>query len=363
MAVGALWPVPGPGGGRYLRRLVAVPDPELGFSPAARVGAGQMLFRPGAEFGPRRQTAYELILLVRGELTIEVAGAAGTITTAGPPLDVGGDGATGAIDEGQHTVSPVLRGGDIVLLVPGLECTFRFSRRVETLVNYVMTYDPALPLPVLDLLPGHPVALPSSDAIRRLVETILAASEQAAWAGPETSTTSAAAPIWLGTSTIALFVDEARAAGLIRGRAAAREHPAITAARDLVRQRLGERIGLQAMSEAAHVAPEHLVRLFRRRLGTTPVRYLWSARVRMGVHLLENTDLSVAEIARRVGCLSPKHFTRLVRADFGMPPRDIRRRSAGSAAPLVAAGSGDTSDTGDSGDSSTIGASGEATPA
>jgi len=60
---------------------------------------------------------------------------------------------------------------------------------------------------------------------------------------------------------------------------------------------------------------------------TTPVRYLWAARVRLGVHLLENTDLPVAEIACRAGCKSPKHFTRLVRASLGAPPREVRKRT------------------------------------
>src|SRR5437764_1138649 len=78
----------------------------------------------------------------------------------------------------------------------------------------------------------------------------------------------------------ALYSDEARAGGVVsQERPVQHEHPAVAEARAIVRQRLGERIGLKEMADAAHVAPEHLVRLFRGRLGTTPVRYLWAARV------------------------------------------------------------------------------------
>ena len=50
------------------------------------------------------------------------------------------------------------------------------------------------------------------------------------------------------------------------------------------------------LASAAHIAPEHLVRLFRRELGTTPMRYLWDERVREGVYLLEHTGLGVTEV-------------------------------------------------------------------
>ena len=284
-------------GGRYLRHVVAVPNPDLGFGPASRLGAGQMVFPRGAAFGPRKQTGYEVLQIDRGELTVTIEGVS---SSWAEPRSV------------------ALAPGQVALLVPGPRCTFHFSTRDETWVRYVITYDPALPLPLLEALDAGPLALSGSEALGRLLDTILALPADDA---------PFAAPIWLATATIALFADEARAAGLIGGRSVAPEHPAITAARDVVRQRLGEHIGLHEMAEAAHVAPEYLARLFRRRLGTSPVRYLWSARVRLGVHLLENTDLPVAEVARRVGCRSPKHFARLVRADLGIPPREIRHRS------------------------------------
>src|SRR5690349_16251080 len=63
---------PARGGARYLRRMVAIPDPEYGFGPAARVSAGLMVFPTGATFGPRQQTAYELILVNGGALVIEI---------------------------------------------------------------------------------------------------------------------------------------------------------------------------------------------------------------------------------------------------------------------------------------------------
>ena len=301
------------GGGRYLRRIVAVPDPNLGFCRATCVSAGLMVFPAGSAFGPRKQTGYEVILLHQGQLVIEI------------------DGALAGLPDGPGPACVRLRPGQVTLLVPGPHCTFRFSSEEETHVSYAVTYDPALSLPLLELLDAPPVVLPASNAMARLLDTLFALPDQV---DPDDQT--AAAPAWLSAASIALFADGARAAGLLHGRPAVREHPAIAAARNIVRQRLAEHIGLKEMAGAAHVAPEHLVRLFRLRLGTTPVRYLWAARVRLGVHLLENTDLPVAEIARRAGCKSPKHFTRLVRAALGVPPREVRKRTLSDVAQEIA---------------------------
>jgi AraC-like DNA-binding protein len=285
------------GPGRYLRRLRAIPDPAYGLGPAARVGAGEMVFCAGASFGPRFQTGFEVIAVMRGGLVIEIDGA---------ELRLGPD--------------------EVCLLRPGARCLFRFDAAGDSRVRYVVSYEPALPRSLLEGLGGRPFSLPLSTAMSGLLEAVLALSGPAP-VGRHVPPSNAAAPIWLAEAAFALFVDEARAGGRIGASVVAPEHPAIAACREAVRRRLSERIGLKDLAAAAGVVPEYLVRLFRARLGTTPMRYLWSARVRLGIHLLEYSDLPVAEVAQRVGCLSPKHFSRLVRAEVGLPPAEVRRRS------------------------------------
>jgi AraC family transcriptional regulator of arabinose operon len=80
------------------------------------------------------------------------------------------------------------------------------------------------------------------------------------------------------------------------------------------------------MAEAGHVAPEHLVRLFRRQTGTTPYRYLWDERIRLAVQLLEHTGEPISGIARRCGFRTSYHFARLVRVTTGLSPTPVRQR-------------------------------------
>jgi AraC family transcriptional regulator of arabinose operon len=280
--------------GQYLRRVAVVPDPAYGFGPTTRVGAGRMVFAPGEQFGPRWQTGHELILVHEGALAIETEG-----------------------------LRLAIRPGQVALLVPGLRCTFQFASTRRTVVSYVASYDPDLPPPLLAMIDGPPLLLPASPAMLQLLDLVLALPAQ-----PGQQAISPGAPIAVAMAALTLFVDEAVAAGVLAVRAARRaEHPAVTASRAYIRQHLAEPIGLDEIAAAAHVAPEHLIRLFRQAFGTTPMRWLRAERTRLGIHLLEHTDLPVGEIAARVGCQSPKHFARLVRAEAGVPPRELRRRT------------------------------------
>jgi AraC family transcriptional regulator of arabinose operon len=179
-----------------------------------------------------------------------------------------------------------------------------------------------LPAAHLAALDAAPFSLPISPALARLMDAGLAARD--ALASPRVVL------VPLVTAALALFVEEARTRGVLGE--ALRAHPAIAAARELVRRRLHERLELRDLAAAGNVAPEHLVRLFRRDLGTTPMRYLWAERVRLGVYLLEHTGLPLAEVAARAGFQTSHHFSRLVRAATGLAPREVRRRSWGAPA-------------------------------
>jgi transcriptional regulator GlxA family with amidase domain len=69
------------------------------------------------------------------------------------------------------------------------------------------------------------------------------------------------------------------------------------------------------------MSERHLTRLFVAELGTTPAAYVESVRIDAARRLLETTDLTVAEVARRVGFRSDavlhRAFGRVVRTTPG----------------------------------------------
>jgi AraC family transcriptional regulator of adaptative response / DNA-3-methyladenine glycosylase II len=82
-------------------------------------------------------------------------------------------------------------------------------------------------------------------------------------------------------------------------------------------EQLGGRLGVSA---------RHLRRLFRAHLGVTPDALARSARAHFARRLLDDTDLSMVEIALATGFGSVRQFNRDLQAIFRAPPRMLRSR-------------------------------------
>jgi AraC-like DNA-binding protein len=66
---------------------------------------------------------------------------------------------------------------------------------------------------------------------------------------------------------------------------------------------------------------------FRRMTGATPAAWLLNRRLAEARRLLITTSEPVAVIATRTGFADPFHFSRAVRARFGVSPLALRRQS------------------------------------
>lgn len=65
-------------------------------------------------------------------------------------------------------------------------------------------------------------------------------------------------------------------------------------------------------------------RQFKRHTGVAPVRYFLSLRLALAHKLLQQTDLSVSEVAAASGFRSFGHFSRVYKQQFGRPPSGDR---------------------------------------
>jgi len=252
---------------------------------AGRVHVGAVTFATGQMRGPRSHTLHQLLLPREGGLLVEV-------------------------DEQRYE----LRHGEVGLLTPGHRVDLGATHRERSTHVWLAAQRPPMVGRALDALHEAPAKVPASRAMVALFDAAVALEE------------SGAAPrlVLLPLVAIALGL-YLRDAGLAAG-GTGREHPAVAAARGLIRQRLDDRLTLGDLAAAGHVAPEYLVRLFRRHTGTTPYRFLWDERVRLGVQLLEHTGEPVTRISRRCGFRTSYHFARLVRAKTGLSPTQVRQR-------------------------------------
>ncbi|MEM1109748.1 MAG: AraC family transcriptional regulator [Planctomycetota bacterium] len=82
---------------------------------------------------------------------------------------------------------------------------------------------------------------------------------------------------------------------------------------------------VEDMAVAAHLSPSHLVRVFRKATGQTPLNYLIQLRIRQAVRLLEDSDLNITQIAHRVGFTDSNYFARQFRKWMGTTPTQYRK--------------------------------------
>lgn len=68
----------------------------------------------------------------------------------------------------------------------------------------------------------------------------------------------------------------------------------------------------------------HFCRVFRARTGYPPVTYILRTRIRRSLHLLQNTDWPIGEVARAVGIANPFYFSRSFHKIVGKIPSDCR---------------------------------------
>ena len=94
---------------------------------------------------------------------------------------------------------------------------------------------------------------------------------------------------------------------------------------ELMHTRLSEDISLDELAAEAQLSPFHFARMFKQSLGVPPRVYLTRLRVKKACELLEQTDLSITEIALEAGYSSNQVLARVFLKHMRLSPSDYRR--------------------------------------
>lgn len=85
------------------------------------------------------------------------------------------------------------------------------------------------------------------------------------------------------------------------------------------------RLPLQLLAREASLHPGSFARLFRAVTGHSPLQYLNNLRMEEACFLLHRTELSIDEVAAKLGFADRLYFTRLFTARLGISPAKYRR--------------------------------------
>lgn len=86
-------------------------------------------------------------------------------------------------------------------------------------------------------------------------------------------------------------------------------------------------ITLALLAERSGLTPSYIIRLFKERIGVTPIQYLLELRMHSATCYLQLTDMSVQDIAEASGFPSIHYFSRMFKQRFGVSPSDWKRKS------------------------------------
>lgn len=93
---------------------------------------------------------------------------------------------------------------------------------------------------------------------------------------------------------------------------------------------LDERLDVATLATVAALSPFHFSRLFKAATGTSPHQYIIQRRVERLRELLPHSQLSLAQLAQRVGFASQSHMTEHFRRIIGVTPAAYRRHTSGA---------------------------------
>lgn len=86
--------------------------------------------------------------------------------------------------------------------------------------------------------------------------------------------------------------------------------------------------GVDALAQRLGVGSRHLRRLFIEHLGATPIAIAQTQRVHFARKLIDETELSMAEVAHAAGFASIRRFNTVVKKTFQATPSELRRKAA-----------------------------------
>lgn len=260
-----------------MRSELDIPDFEV-----EHCVAGTVVYPPGGKYGPRFYRDIQLVLLHSGSMEVDIDGQ-----------------------------SYKVRPGHVMLLAPGQTITILFHKHEDSWHRWITlapTVDIRGGVPALYALPR---VIPLSSTMNQLVDLML---------NRQNDPTAAYGRLQIdfGLAALRMYAEDC-----IR-RDTPLSHPAILAVQSFVGEKYGGKLELSHMAHSANVSPSHLIRLFRERVGISPMQYLWNFRLERGLELLRTTGLTVGEIADRCGFSNQFHFSRMVKKRTGKTPTGYR---------------------------------------
>ncbi|MBA3685885.1 MAG: helix-turn-helix transcriptional regulator [Planctomycetes bacterium] len=214
-----------------------------------------------------------------------------------------------------------LRSGDLTLSPAGGLTRYHLPRAGR---HWCIHFDPVRAVGAPCAIPLH-LSLGGSRA--RVVDAISRICGLMAASGPQSELARAAASAALQELLLTIVAHARRDQPGERTR---RSDAAVEAVAALVDADIATTPAMPQLAKRVGISQNRLAVAFRRRFGTTVLRYVLARRIEHAQQLLLTTDLPVSRIGSRLGFHDPQHFDKQFRRIAGCAPGAYRCRASGS---------------------------------
>ncbi|MCR5797425.1 MAG: AraC family transcriptional regulator [Eubacterium sp.] len=92
-------------------------------------------------------------------------------------------------------------------------------------------------------------------------------------------------------------------------------------------EHFAEKISLDQIAEELYLSPFYISKLFKAKMGESPIHYLIRIRLEQAKIMLESEEkLGISQVAKRVGYDDAYHFSKLFKKMYGVAPSKIRKK-------------------------------------
>ncbi|MBD5452477.1 MAG: AraC family transcriptional regulator [Lachnospiraceae bacterium] len=95
---------------------------------------------------------------------------------------------------------------------------------------------------------------------------------------------------------------------------------------DYVEKNYPSNFRISDLAAECHMSETHFRRIFQEKMNMTPIEYVNFVRIKKACELIDKTDISMEEVAQKVGFITPSTFNRNFRRIVGTSPYQWKKR-------------------------------------
>ncbi len=101
----------------------------------------------------------------------------------------------------------------------------------------------------------------------------------------------------------------------------------ITKVLGYIRTHLGEKPNIENLADLSCLSKDHLIRIFKREMNTTPLNYINKKKIEKAQLRLVTETATIKEIAYQLGFDDPAYFNRIFKKTTGITPMEYRKKN------------------------------------